>query len=256
MEVYTIPKVFWEINSWRIKVKNSRLRYLSRDEEERLLNELNPNRRTDMPDDYKHKRHYQDNYDLSVILLDTGARLTEITTLKWSNIDLKNGTIALYRSKVGNESILHMTDRVKAILSRRHKSKVCEFVFTDSNDGYKKSVAGIRNAIVRASLEDVSIHTFRHTCATRLIQSGMTLYEVAAILGHSDISMTQRYAHLVQSDVSKKARDVLNKPVVANYNLPGSYTISSSENCDLHQQSTILGDISSPKTGLNISLKQ
>ena len=43
---------------------------------------------------------------------------------------------------------------------------------------------------------DVTIHTLRHTHASRLIQNGMSIYEVKEILGHSDIKTTMRYAYL------------------------------------------------------------
>ena len=52
-------------------------------------------------------------------------------------------------------------------------------------------------------------HGLRNTCATRLIQNGMSLYEVSNILGHVDVQTTQRYAHLENVDVGRKARDIL-----------------------------------------------
>ena len=51
----------------------------------------------------------------------------------------------------------------------------------------------------------------RHTHATRLIQNGVSIYEVKEILGHADIKTTMRYAHLEQREVSSKARDVMNR---------------------------------------------
>ena len=69
----------------------------------------------------------------------------------------------------------------------------------------------IRKAFHRAGLHDCSIHTLRHTHATRLIQNGMSIYEVKEILGHADIKTTMRYAHLEQREVSSKARDVMNR---------------------------------------------
>ena len=51
----------------------------------------------------------------------------------------------------------------------------------------------------------------RHTHASRLIQNGMSVYEVREILGHSDIKTTMRYAHLEQKQVTSKARDVINR---------------------------------------------
>ena len=55
------------------------------------------------------------------------------------------------------------------------------------------------------------MHTLRHTLASRLIQNGMSVYEVREILGHSDIKTTMRYAHLEQRQVTSKARDVINQ---------------------------------------------
>ena len=71
----------------------------------------------------------------------------------------------------------------------------------------------------RAGLYDVRIHTLRHTLATRLIQNGMTIYEVKAILGHSDIRTTMRYAHLEQRQVATKARDVLEDLMAVQINV-------------------------------------
>jgi len=62
----------------------------------------------------------------------------------------------------------------------------------------------------RAELNDCTIHTLKHTHATRLIQNGISLYEVKEILGHADIKTTMRYAHLEQRDASSRARDVIN----------------------------------------------
>ena len=55
------------------------------------------------------------------------------------------------------------------------------------------------------------IHTLRHTHASRLVQNGMSVYEVKEILGHTDIKTTLRYAHLEQRQVTSKARDVMNR---------------------------------------------
>jgi site-specific recombinase XerD len=51
----------------------------------------------------------------------------------------------------------------------------------------------------RLGIEDVNIHTFRHTYASYLVMSGVDLVTVKELLGHSEIAMTMRYAHLVES---------------------------------------------------------
>ncbi len=62
---------------------------------------------------------------------------------------------------------------------------------------------------MRAKIDQFTIHDFRHTCASRLVQNGLSLYEVANILGHTDVQTTQRYAHLESKDVSRRARDIM-----------------------------------------------
>lgn len=85
-------------------------------------------------------------------------------------------------------------------------------MFTNkAGDRRGRSAGSIRKALVRAGLGDCTIHTLRHTHATRLIQNGMNIYEVKHVLGHSDIKTTMRYAHLESTDVSGRARDVMNR---------------------------------------------
>jgi hypothetical protein len=54
-------------------------------------------------------------------------------------------------------------------------------------------------------MPDVSLHTMRHTCASRLVQGGMDLYRVMTWLGHSSINVTQRYAHLAPTSLDAGA---------------------------------------------------
>ena len=105
-----------------------------------------------------------------------------------------------------------MTDRVHDILTRRSLSPAGLHVFTNKAGaarGY--SSIAIRKAFSRAGLTDCTIHTLRHTHASRLIQNGLSVYEVRAVLGHTDIRTTMRYAHLEQVSVTQKARDVINR---------------------------------------------
>ena len=200
-----------------LKLPKHRLRYLSIEEEQRLLFELNPKRSVNGLPEYSGrsetvKKSMEDNYDLVVLLLDTGARYSEISTIEWSSINLKSKEIRLWRPKVKNESILYMTDRVLNILQQRHQQKSTPYVFTNKKGGPRnRSTIAIRKAYKRAGLLDCTVHTLRHTHATRLIQNGLSIYEVKEILGHTDITTTMRYSHLETKDVSSKARDVINR---------------------------------------------
>lgn len=198
-----------------VSIPKHRVRYLSVDEEARLLSQLDPRRCGPGLKPYDErslaiKQSMQDAYDLVILLLDTGARYSEIANIRWSQIDLLRREIRLWRPKVQNEGILMMTDRVIRTLERR-LTGAQEFVFMNRSGaarGY--SVQSIRRAIKRAGLVGCKVHTLRHTVASRLIQNGMSVYEVKAILGHTDIRTTMRYAHLEQSEVGSKAKDVLN----------------------------------------------
>ena len=194
-----------------------RLRYLSVDEEILLLKELDPKREGKGLKPFNDrsptmKKNLVDVYDLVILLLDTGGRYSEIANIEWSSINLEDKSIRLWRPKVQNESVLYMTDRVHRILVRRNTDKNSGYVFTNRSGG-PRGYAGqsIRKAFIRSGLKECTIHTLRHTHASRLIQNGMSVYEVKEILGHSDIKTTMRYAHLENRDISYKARDVINK---------------------------------------------
>jgi integrase len=200
-----------------VKLSKNSLRYLSIDEERRFLACLDPRRegsglRPYDERDLKMKQAMEDAYDIVVILLDTGARYSEIANIPWMKINLEERTINLWRSKVQNETVLYMTDRVYEVLLRRSQSRTGFYVFQNRKGGPRGYVSqSIRKALRKAGLSDCKIHTLRHTHATRLIQNGMNLYEVKEILGHSDIKTTMRYAHLESKLVTSKARDVINR---------------------------------------------
>ena len=154
----------------------------------------------------------QDSHDLVVLLLDTGARYSEIANIEWSRINLDERTINLWRPKVQNEAVLYMTDRCFEVLSRRAMDHEGMHVFLNRQGGPRGYVSqSIRKALRNAGLHDCRIHTLRHTHASRLIQNGMSVYEVREVLGHTDIKTTMRYAHLETRQVTSRARDVINQ---------------------------------------------
>ena len=141
-----------------VKTPKYKLRYLSDEEESRLLAELDPMREVtglaayaDRSDDLK--RWMQDCYDLVVILLDTGARYSEIAKIEWRQINLNKQEIYLWRPKVQNETVLYMTDRVAGILARRRQQPVGRWVFQNKKGGPRNYASiAIRKALRRAGL--------------------------------------------------------------------------------------------------------
>jgi integrase len=186
----------------------------------------------------------QDNHDLVVMLLDTGARYSEIAELPWRQVDLENGTLHLFRSKTQNESVFRLTRRVQEILRRRKettwpKSYVFpaqiaislgktasseggrpRYPLTDYAEGDRPrghSTDSIQGVIDKLGLNDdptldrVTPHTFRDTYASRLVQAGVSLLKVQKLLGHSTPMMTQKYAHLSPDATGQEAADVLDR---------------------------------------------
>jgi integrase len=200
-----------------------RLRYLDASDEAALLRELDPaatrsgikalEERT-----AEIRRNVQDNYDLVIMLLDTGCRYSEVANLPWSSVDLDAASLSIYRSKVNNEDVLYMTNRLKDVLARRfaERSANARYVF-ENKAGKARGYAAqaIKKAMDRAGLNDaevvrekggkVTMHTLRHSYASKLVKNGISLFEVSVLLGHSDSKMTQRYAHLAPNDASRKA---------------------------------------------------
>ena len=105
-------------------------------------------------------------------------------------------------------------EALKAYLAVRDGSVEYDNVFLARN-GTSMDVRTVRYRIQKYYLEagirkKASVHTLRHTFATRMADAGMEMQELAKILGHTDISMTYRYYHLTKK-VNDKMRDILNK---------------------------------------------
>lgn len=203
----------------KIKPSKGKLVYLSIDDEAKLLHELHPDtvvKGLAHPEDLAPpaRRARQDTYDLAVLLLDTGARHSEISELEWDRVWFERNQILITRTKVGNQSAVPMTDRVRKILLRRlGDAENSTYVFENkSRDGVRNySPVAFKAAVKRAGLTGITFHTLRHTSASRLAQAGVPLQDISCLLGHSNITTTQRYAHLMPSHSLSMCIDVLNR---------------------------------------------
>ncbi|HEX2830227.1 MAG TPA: site-specific integrase [Burkholderiales bacterium] len=210
---YHVPDIAFPV----IKIPRYKERYLSAAEEAKLLECLDPRRERPRLAPYDRRpialrRAMQDAYDLTVCLLDTGCRYSEMAKIEWVRIDLENRSIQVWRQKTHTETLIFMTDRVAAILTRRRAhAPASRWVFESKSGGPRGYAAKAIMKALRAAAPGATIHTLRHSCASKLIRNGLSIYEVAAILGHSSPATTQRYAHLERRDVSLKARDVINR---------------------------------------------
>ncbi len=136
-------------------------------------------------------------YLIVLLAITTGARKGELTKLRWNDIDFDRRTAYVATTKNGQPKVLPLTDSVIRELELFNKndsrlifaSKVKEEVAYCFTKPWKK-------ALEDADIKDFRFHDLRHSCASYLAQSGASLLEIADVLGHKQISVTKRYAHL------------------------------------------------------------
>jgi len=139
---------------------------------------------------------------VALYLLSTGARLSEGLNAEWEDLDIDTGTwkISAAISKSKRVRSVPLNDSALAVLNAIQPDPALRrgylFVNPRTNDRLKtvhKAWYSIRD---EADLPHLRIHDLRHMYASFLVNSGRSLYEVQAVLGHSSPQITQRYAHL------------------------------------------------------------
>ena len=147
---------------------------------------------------------------LLTILLHTGLRIHDCCTLKWKEADLKNRRLTKMTEKKRIIVRQHINDTELAIF--KSQSNESEHVFPDMAERKNIQTLRIRLKLILEKHEikghRIGLHTFRHTCASKLISGGATLYEVSQHLGHSSIDSTQIYAHL-QDEKLREVSEIL-----------------------------------------------
>jgi len=134
-----------------------------------------------------------------LFLLSTGARLNEALSARWEHFDLdrRNWTIPAEFSKSRKIRSIPLNDQALSILENLGTHGKYDHPFIGRRG---KPLTTIHKVWTRlrddAGLPHLRLHDLRHQYASFLINQGRTLYEVQQILGHSDPSVTMRYAHL------------------------------------------------------------
>ena len=145
--------------------------------------------------------------DIIRLLLLTGCRKGEIMGLRWSEVH--DDTLVLADSKTGPRTV-PLNRQATAVLSRqRHAGS--PFVFPSPLDPSRprSSDLPLWNRLRReAGIEDVRLHDLRHTMASHAVMNGVPVPVVSRLLGHSNVQMTLRYAHVADRDIEATAERV------------------------------------------------
>ncbi|MCY4560140.1 MAG: site-specific integrase [Chloroflexi bacterium] len=149
----------------------------------------------------------RDQADNVRLLLLTGCRKSKIVRLRWSEV--RDGTIALEDGKTGPRTV-PLNSGARRILDGRKRGE-SPFVFPSPHDPSRPASAELRlwNRVRReVGIEDVRIHDLRHTHASHAVMNGVPVPVVARLLGHSNVRMTLRYAHLGDREIEAAAERV------------------------------------------------
>ncbi|MBW1768069.1 MAG: site-specific integrase [Deltaproteobacteria bacterium] len=183
------------------KIDNKRVRFLTHDEADRLLEHLSIKS--------------QQVHDMALLSLHTGMRASEIFSLSWSSIHTDTGIIDVFDAKGGSRQA-HMTKRIKEMFLSRDCESPNNLVFKDRNgkqikqasNTFERTVDDLDfNKSVTDHRQKVLFHTLRHTYASWLVQQGEPLYTVQKLMGHASIAMTERYSHLAPDNLKSAVKN-------------------------------------------------
>ncbi len=162
--------------------QNERIRYLTADEEARLLAML--------PEKYK---------PVVTVALRTGLRMGECRGLWWRDVDFEAGVITVAEAKGGEVQQVPMNSAARAILEALPRRS--PYVFPDLPSRLSERFVELAQ---KAGVNELRFHDLRHTFCSRLVMAGVDIRTVQVLARHKEIPMTLRYAHLSE-DYTRQA---------------------------------------------------
>ena len=175
-----------------LREPEGRIRWITKAEATRLIIEA------------RRRRSGERLADFIELALHTGCRMNELLKLEWRRVNWQHRLIILEGedTKAAKRRTVPLNDVALAALRRRAR-EVAEhcpaspWVFAKRDGSRLVSVReGFKAACQAAGIRDFRIHDLRHTCASWLVSEGVPLADVKEVLGHSTITMTEKYAHL------------------------------------------------------------
>jgi integrase len=181
-----LPEFSWQDED------EGRIRYLTQDEEVRLLATLRA-------------LGYHDIAELCIVALDTGCRRGELLAAQPDQLDGK--WLRLWKTKNGHARSVPLTDRARNILSH-------QLPWSIQPHQLRYAWGKAKIALGFSDDEDFVFHALRHTSATRLVGLGVNLRVIQQFMGHRAIQTTLRYAH-VSDDMLSRAGEAINNSQAA-----------------------------------------
>ena len=186
------------------KVENQKIGFFTKEKAKELLELLQ-------------QRENKRLYELTTLLLFTGARFSEVARLTWADINFNTNLIYFASSKDGNARYIKMSNRVLEVVNTLYKNKINNLVIpTINGNKYEKMPKDWQIEVDKlipgnddANKDRLTTHSLRHTHASWLAQRGVDILHIKEQLGHKKIETTMRYSHLID-DRRHQATERLN----------------------------------------------
>jgi len=136
-------------------------------------------------------------------LKETGFRIGELWSCKWTDLDVEKSTLKCRAEKHGLPREIRISDKLMQMLNALPKNN--EYIFSNTNLNahrwnFCKQKTKLAKKLQNPRLKEIHFHTLRHYYATRLYNETKSLPLVKAKLGHRNINSTMVYTHVVEFD--------------------------------------------------------
>jgi integrase len=190
------PDIYLLAKAKMPRVDNAKLRYLTAEEIDTLLTAL--------------KAKSETVHDQALLAVNTGLRFSEVTGLKWEDVNYDLGTLAIRDGKTGSRTVF-FNEAVREMLKARQGDKKTGLMFpieTGKNKGQRqeavsKTFQREADKLFNQGMNDrrlrVSFHTLRHSFGSHVYGNTGDLYLTQKALGHKTMTMAQRYAKMSET---------------------------------------------------------
>lgn len=170
----------------------------------------------------KHFEHFRASREFFIVALETGLSRGDLFLLPWAAVDLKEGLLRIPREKTGEESLVAISDPLRAALAVLQKRAMAR------KDDRELVLGGYAESVVRKYLATAKkiagierrfrLHDLRHSFASRHAAAGTPLQVIQKMLGHVSVKTTERYSRVDVNAVKAAVRalDGRNQSIAVN----------------------------------------
>lgn len=184
----------------KLKEKRRTFDMINDDELKSIIQYLNI-----LPDDVGNNLLYK---GIIFIFINTGVRLTELYNIEKKNVKVKDFEILLTKTKSGNDRVVYFRPVIKNIIIKLLQLETDhKYLLHNNLRNRPVNYSDIKYIFLKLKdilkIKKLHPHMFRHTFATKLLQNGVDIKSVMDLMGHTNLSTTQRYQHSSKEHTKK-----------------------------------------------------